>query len=278
MVKTMKDINFDERIALAKLSQYIASGSMITVEDYIWIANMFGIVEYQEVNKWLPYTMDLDVVKNTTIFNFLQFAYSKYHNKFPKLMEEILRRYILNKLSNLAAYKEEPKDLFEIIKRSFSQNLSILGYEMDVNFQGTTFDLISVKIIARDIDESRREDRERLHNILEEQFYDEYVALKGAYERYSKGGINANRQALSSCRNAYENFFKKITGDQNWKANLDKHIQSTTLVKFIKDTYSYLSGSGDHSPTERTREDTFLGIRLTEDIIIRVLMEEGLWQ
>lgn len=274
----MKDINFDEQIALAKLSQYIASGSMINVGEYIWIANMFGIVEYQDVNKWLLYTMDFGVAKNTTIFNFLQFAYSKYHNKFPKLMEEILRRCIFNNLSNLAKYKEQAKNLFEIMKRSFSQNLSILGYEMNVDIHGTTFDFISVKIIARDIDESRREDQGRLHNILEKQFYDEYIALKGAYERYSEGGINANRQALSSCRNAYENFFKKITENQNWKSNLDKHIQSTTFVKFIKDTYSYLSGSGDHSPIERTREDTFLGIRLTEEVIIRVLIEVGLWQ
>jgi hypothetical protein len=90
-------------------------------------------------------------------------------------------------------------------------------------------------------------------------------------------GTNAYRQAISSCRNAYENFFEQITESSSWNSGLSSNIESTTLIKFIKNVYSFLSGFGDHSPIERNKEDALLAIRITEDIMIRVLMEKGAW-
>ena len=273
----MKEIHLNERIALGKLAEHISSNSMINGGDFIWISQMFGILEYQDVNKWLAYAIDFQPTKNITIFGFLHLVYTKYPDKFPELVGEVLRRYFVNNIGNLLKYKEQAKQFLDIITQTFERYLMILGYDMQLNIHMNTLDLMEVHLVEREIDETRHYDQSKLYNILEERFPEVYIAIKGAYERYFEGGINANRQAISSCRNAYENFFKIIIGSQQWKQDLQKHIESTTLIKLIRDTYSYLSGSGDHSPAERTKEDTFLAIRLTEDIIMRMLKENDMW-
>ena len=113
----------------------------------------------------------------------------------------------------------------------------------------------------------------KLFFILEKKFKDEYRSIRGAYERYLEGGIDANRMTIDVCRNVYENFFKKITRHHEWKKNLKDFIESETFITLIKKIYNFLSGLGPHSPKERKTEDAFLALHLTAVIILRVLIE-----
>ena len=199
-------------------------------------------------------------------------------------MEEIIRKIYLNFLVESVKGIPNPKNAdsltilenaIKIFQNTLERYLGILDYELEIITHFNNLDIIDINLLKREIDNIRREERNKLYSILEKEFSPEYIALKGAYERYAEGGTNANRQAISSCRNAYENFFKNLTESPRWNDNLKSCIGSETVIKFIKASYSLLSGLGDHSPVERNKEDAFLAIRITEDILIRVLTEKG---
>ncbi len=273
-------ININERYALAKLSEHLISMSIIKSDEIIWLSNVFDIKEYQDISKQMIILLTENVSKET-LFNFFFLVYTDYPNIFYKLMEEILQKFfksfLLKIVENIQQEKEEMKKVVEIIKNTISRDLEILGYEMHIDFHLQTIDFLTVQLISREISNQRKIERVKLFNILEKNFRNEYESLKGAYERYSEGGADAYRQAIDSCRNAYENFFKKITNTEKWKEKLKDTSLSPTLISLIKEIYKYLSGYGTHSPKPRKKEDAFLAIRLTEDIMMRVLMEKKLW-
>ena len=94
---------------------------------------MFGILEYQDVNKWSAYAIDFQPTKNITIFGFLHLVYTKYPDKFPELVGEVLRRYFVNNIGNLLKYKEQAKQFLDIIIQTFERYLMILEYDMQLN-------------------------------------------------------------------------------------------------------------------------------------------------
>ena len=273
-------ITIYERYALAKLSEHLTSFLVIKSSDIIWLSNMFDIREYQDIDKQLLLLITKDIDKEN-LFNYLLIIYVNHSSTFPQIMEELLQKFFkgfhLQVSENVELKGPQYKKIIETVKNTISRDLEILGYEMQLNFHFQTLDFVKVRLISREISKIRRTERTKLFNILEGKFKHEYEALKGAYERYSEGGADAYRQAIDSCRNAYENFFKMITGTKKWKDNLNRILKSTTITNLIKNVYSYLSGYGTHSPKQRKKEDAFLAIRLTEDIMIRVLIELKLW-
>lgn len=277
MIEKMLQININEKSALSKLAEHLSIHN-ISDAEFRYILYVHNISEFQNAPEWIKYTLNIQPDKNKILLDMLILIYTKHQDSFPKIMGEIVLKVFKKFLEKLA--KPQHIQGFErtwrIVENTFQRDLEILGYEMKINFHGKTLDLLDVNIMEREIDKVRREERGKLYNILEKEFPQEYIALNGAYESYSNGGTNAYRQAISSCRNAYENFFKKLTESSNWKDGVNSHIESETLKKFIKNTYSYLSGFGDHSPKEREKEDAFLAIRITEDIMIRVLMDRDL--
>lgn len=274
----MQTVNITERVALGKLSEHLSS-SDISNSDFRWILHMYEINEFQNTSLWMDHILDSRPGKNIVVFDLLYLTFTKYPDSFPKVMETILGKYFMYISKGIVKIQDDQqaKRSFTLTKNTFERYLEILGYEMQIDFHGETLDLLDVHLLKREIDGARREARNKLYNILEIKFQGEYIALKGAYEGYAQGGTNAYRQAISSCRNAYENFFKQITDSSSWNSSLSSHIESKTLIRFIKDVYSFLSGFGDHSPIERNKEDAFLAIRITEDIMIRVLIEKGVW-
>lgn len=274
----MQTVNITERVALGKLSEHLSS-SDISNRDFRWILHMHGINEFQDASLWMDYLRDSQPGKNIVVFDLLHLIFTEYPDRFSKVMETILGKYFMYISKGIVKIQDDQqaKQIFTLTKDTFERYLEILGYEMQIDFHGETLDLLDVHLLEREIDGARKEARNKLYNILEIKFQGEYIALKGAYEGYAQGGTNAYRQAISSCRNAYENFFKQITDSSSWNSSLSSHIESTTLIRFIKDVYSFLSGFGDHSPIERNKEDAFLAIRITEDIMIRVLIEKGAW-
>ena len=275
----MQIVNITERVALGKLSEHLSS-SDISDRDFRWILHMHGINEFQDTHLWTDHILDSQPGKNIVVFNSLHLIFTEYPDRFPKVMETILGKYFMyisKDIVKIQGNQQAKQSLFALTKATFERYLEILGYELQIDFHGETLDLFDVHLLEMEIDGARREARNKLYNILEIEFQGEYIALKGAYERYAQGGTNAYRQAISSCRNAYETFFEQITESSSWNSGLSSNIESTTLIKFIKNVYSFLSGFGDHSPIERTKEDALLAIRITEDVMIRVLMEKGAW-
>lgn len=278
----MDTINIYERVALGKLAENL-SFYRIKSQDLQWILLMHGISEFQESLDWVYYFKNIQPEGKKLLLDILCLIYTKYPDTFPKIMEEIIRKIyikLLGKYANGHHYKQKDETSYyekaiELFRNTLERYLSILNYEIEIIPHLNNFDMVDVKILKREIDDVRREERNKLYNLLEKEFPEEYIALKGAYERYAEGGTNAYRQAISSCRNAYENFFKNITESPRWNDNLKSCIESKTVIKFIKNSYSLLSGLGDHSPVERNKEDAFLAIRITEDILIRVLTEKG---
>jgi len=268
-----RSVTIYERYALAKLSEHLALFPTISGNDIIWLSKVFNITEYSDINMQYRFNIIKNIDKEN-LFNYLYTIYIKYSSIFPKIVEELLQKFF----RKIIQRKEFQDGKFmEIVESTISRDLEILGYELEVKYHFQTLDFVEVCLMGREISDIRGAERSKLFNILEKKFKNEYEALRGAYERYLVGGADAYRQAIDSCRNAYENFFKKITETEKWKDNLDHVLKSTTLTRLVKNVYGFLSGYGTHSPKQRKKEDALLAIRLTEDIMIRVLTELKLW-
>lgn len=157
---------------------------------------------------------------------------------------------------------------------------SVLGFGFTVEIDAEGLDPVQVRFYRQDAGEPQRIERSRLHHILEEDFPEEFKKLLGAYERYTSGGPDAYRGTIDSCRSAYEFFFRKLTEathSPKWSEKLDEVFPSTTVCTFFRETYSYLSGAGTHSPADRQRIEAFLAIRVTEDVMVSALAWVGRW-
>lgn len=105
-----------------------------------------------------------------------------------------------------------------------------------------------------------------------DEFPDEKQALMGAVFIYQSDSPDANRQALSSCRNALEMLIKKVSGNNNWNDGLVSIIPSSRKRKTIRATFQYLSAYGVHSPTYPPDSDTEMGIEMTTTAIKWILI------
>ena len=92
-------------------------------------------------------------------------------------------------------------------------------------------------------------------------------AFLGAVERLEKRGIDANRQALFSCRNSLEILVRSISNEHKWSEGIKKVIKSSTKIKTAKTTYGFLCGYGVHSKIEPTINDVKSGIEQTLSVI-----------
>ena len=86
--------------------------------------------------------------------------------------------------------------------------------------------------------------------------------IEGALDAYAWHGVDANRQALSSCRSALELLVKEVTGESEWRLGLVK-IAERTRRKLVSDTYGFLSGYGSHPGGAPTKRDVAYGIRMS---------------
>ena len=262
---------------MAKLSEHLARFSTINGSDIVWLSKVFNIAEYSDVSIQYRFSIVKNVNKEN-IFDYLYIIYLEYSSIFPIIVKELLQKFFTRFIEKININKNiNMKDLISMLENTFSRDLEVLGYGLEIKYHFQTLDFVEVRLVGREISDFRKAERSKLFNILEKNFKNEYEALKGAYERYLAGGADAYRQAIDSCRNAYENFFKKITRTEKWKDDLDDVLKSATLTKLVKGVYGFLSGYGTHSPKQRKKEDALLAIRLTEDIMVRVLTELELW-
>jgi len=265
-------MNINERLALFKMAKCMAEYGLVSGREFISISRMFFITEYSPENLFNYASLLIGSIDQDKWFEILNLIFIKYQNYFHLIMGEILQ--VTFKLTEEKTGSNEKAR--KVLVNTFERYLDILGYKLSTDFHYKTLDYIDVKIVPRETEDGRKEEQNKLFTILENKYPTIFTALTGAYERYLEGGTDANRQSIDSCRNAYENFFKQITRKQNWKSELNNVIKSSTLIELIKNgIFQYLSGTGTHSPKEREKEDAVLAIRLTEDILIRVLTESG---
>lgn len=86
--------------------------------------------------------------------------------------------------------------------------------------------------------------------------------IEGALDAYSSSGVDANRQALASCRSALELLVREKTGEQDWRVGLAR-LASGSRKRLVSDTYAFLSGYGSHPGGSPSKKDTAYGIRMT---------------
>lgn len=117
----------------------------------------------------------------------------------------------------------------------------------------------------------RSKDRLFTFSFLEKNYHSEYVALKGAIERYATGGTDSFRQCLDSCRNLIENLINKMTKTTKWTDGLGQIIQSKKKQELIKEIHAFLSAYGVHGKDIPEQKDTELGLKITEDCIVYII-------
>ncbi len=101
----------------------------------------------------------------------------------------------------------------------------------------------------------------------------ELESFLGAVERIENGGIDAERQCLSSCRNTLENLIKDISGKPDWKAGLKILIPSETRQDTVKSTHRFLSAYGAHGKNT-TIDDAKSGLEQTM-AAVRIILAQN---
>jgi len=109
--------------------------------------------------------------------------------------------------------------------------------------------------------------------ILLRDYPSELEAFLGAIERLEQGGLDANRQCLSSCRNCIESLVKRIA--QRWPDGLISIIPSNTKRKIVKQTYQFLSAFGVHGSETPTDNDAKSGLEQTLSSIRLILSHKN---
>ncbi len=215
-------------------------------------------------------------------------AYGGSRDRFPQFLglfvQYGLSRFVASEAGPYTrkaaeAEKQRGREL-EVHRQYLAACASVLGLGLRLQVATDPLDPLRVEVFVEEISDARRAERDRLHHILETDYPDELKKLLGAYERYTSGGPDAYREAIDSCRSAYEFFFRRLTGgisEPKWNTRLDVAIAGKTLNTFIRNAYSYLSGGGTHSPHDRERAETLLAIRTTEDVMIAALMSLNKW-
>ncbi len=108
---------------------------------------------------------------------------------------------------------------------------------------------------------------------LMKNYPSEIESFLGAIERIEKGGIDAERQGLSSCRNTLENLIKDISGKTDWIVGLKILVPSETRQETIKSTHRFLSAYGAHGKST-TFDDAKSGLEQTM-AAIRIILSQN---
>ena len=124
-----------------------------------------------------------------------------------------------------------------------------------------------------------REETSKLYRILKLNYPGEFAVLEAVRRAKPTLGPVASRQAIESCRNAFENFFKTLGGTPKWSDQLDPLLGDKSLAKLARDVYAFLSTNGTHAATDHSlgASDLLLALRLTEAMMVRVLVRLGKW-
>lgn len=88
-------------------------------------------------------------------------------------------------------------------------------------------------------------------------------SVLGALDRLQKGGADAERQCIVSCRAAIEGLCIQIGKSNDWKMALNKIFPSETDRKSIKSIWKYLSGKGAHGGHVPTKNDAEYALKIT---------------
>jgi hypothetical protein len=106
-----------------------------------------------------------------------------------------------------------------------------------------------------------------------------YAVLQSVRKRgRPKDGLAAQAD-IAACRNGMENFFKTLGGRPKWAEGLEAMVKDEELKAVAQGVYRFLSKGGTHSerPEEQNPADSILALRLTEGLLVRVLVEIGKW-
>jgi hypothetical protein len=123
------------------------------------------------------------------------------------------------------------------------------------------------------------DDSARLYRVLKLSFPSAFAVLGAVRRRGQVRDSLASRQAIESCRNAMENLFNTLGGTSKWADRLDSLLEDKSLSKLARDVYAYLSTNGTHARDALNQDpaDALLALRLTEAVMIRVLVKLGKW-
>lgn len=89
------------------------------------------------------------------------------------------------------------------------------------------------------------------------------LSILGALDCLLRGGPDAERQCITSCRVSIEALCIQIGENGDWKTALGSIFQSETDQKAVKGVWNYLSGKGAHAGHNPTKEEAEYGLKIT---------------
>jgi hypothetical protein len=284
----------EENLALARIAERVTKIHRFNSDDLFWMSKAVGISAtipegiIPSLGRVLGTPQSSSTLPKSAILGFLLSAYRSSPERFPRLLELLFQHALVGLVSLQGPGRvqsnpetiEKRKVALQENRHALEACTSVLGFGFVVETDPDGLNPVQVHFYREEGGGPQRTERSQLHHILELGYAEELTKLQGAYERYTSGGPDAYREAIDSCRSAFEFFFRKLTGaegEDKWSARLTEFFPHATLRKFIADTYSYLSGGGTHSPHRRELAEALLAIRATEGVMVSALMWCGKW-
>ena len=274
-----KTLGIEQRLALGKLAELLSDPPII-LQDISWVSEKFALgvkvrVDLAAVFASLAGGRTLDA--KSLVYSVLRAAHSK--GVLHYCLGELLALFVSRRAETggsardplLREIADGQADSWRMGKRA----AGILGYEW-VMGRGL-FGESTVVVLPLAGGLGQQEDTSKLRSTLEKRHQAALTAMRSAYDGYRRGGTDGYRQACEAARNALENVvrdltgmdigpgFEKVTGDDEKRSKLFKSVRDA------------LSVWGTHAKDQPPERDTFLAIRMTEEVLVWVLKSAGEW-
>ena len=267
-----------EQQALAKLVELFTRNLLIS-EQLMWInekydlrqdlpLNLGGLVRSVFAGKQIDF--------RSIMFSMLKAAYKR--DSFHLFLGEMLALY--------ASCEAKAKKTAEEIERrrilegdaDWNQGAKaarILGCEWTAG-KGL-FDEDTIVVLPTSGELARQAETSKLRILLEKRHLGALTSLRGAYEAYSRGGLDGRRQACEACRNSLENLVGDVSGKPLGPGIAALSADSKSRRELLDQLRDFLAGRGPHASEQPSDDDTLLAIRLTEDVMIWMLQQSDQW-
>jgi hypothetical protein len=264
-------ISHEQRLALARLAEILVAAPPRDTQ-LKWIHDKNGI-------EFIYYWTATSVATRTTLFNCLREAYwsGRFRHWFVDVLKEYQRELWERHPTKWLSLQNVRRDIMHggFEWGSGIRALAILGFELvegkDLFGEETLVVLPSVGGALHAAETSK------LRDVLSMKHPQALAALQGAYEAYSRGGVDDMRGACEGARNALENVVKDITGDGLGPGLQTLSKDSESRKDMLLQLRDFLAARGPHNSEQPSEEDTLLALRLTEQVLVWALKRVKEW-
>jgi len=269
-----RKVTQEDREAIGKIVEVIGHSALSG--EFDWLKTKYGLETRGELFEGTPLAALAQRFRDARhqLFPLLLAAFRK--DVFHRVLSELLMKVLPYDAQTYGKPTENSREMllqgaghWGGVRRA----IQLLGYEWTLG--KNRFGEEAVVVLPIVGGEVQQAEVSRLRTILSSKHRTALNSLQSAYSSFLSGGSDGNRQACEAARNAFENLVRDYTG-KDLSAGIDgispDNARRTKVLKALRD---FLGTEGTHASGQPGDEDTYLAIRLTEEVLVWILKRRG---